>query len=56
MDVLDDIHLSLPDRRAGKVRVSYELSPTERLFVTTAKSQDLLRVMNREWTRVLTGK
>ena len=35
MSTLDDIVLPLPDRRAGKVRVSYELSPTERLFVTT---------------------
>ncbi|MBI1407059.1 MAG: extracellular solute-binding protein [Caulobacter sp.] len=28
----------------------------ERLFVTTAKDQDLLRVVNRNWTRVLTGQ
>jgi putrescine transport system substrate-binding protein len=27
-----------------------------RLFVTTSKSQDLLREVNRQWTRVLTGK
>lgn len=33
--------------------------PTEvmgRLFVTTAKSQDSLREMNRQWTRVQTGR
>jgi phosphoribosylaminoimidazole-succinocarboxamide synthase len=35
LDTLDDVHLPLPDRRAGKVRVSYGLSATERLFVTT---------------------
>ena len=35
MNTLDDVDLPLPDRRAGKVRVSYRLSPTERLFVTT---------------------
>jgi len=27
-----------------------------RLFVTTAKDQDLLREVNRQWTRVLTGQ
>ena len=27
-----------------------------RLFVTTSKSQELLREVNRQWTRVLTGK
>lgn len=35
LETLDDIELPLPDRRAGKVRVSYRLSETERLFVTT---------------------
>ena len=45
MDVLDDIHLSLPDRRAGKVRVSYELSPTERLFVTTDRLSAFDRII-----------
>lgn len=29
---------------------------TKRLFVTTTKDQDLLRVINRQWTRVLTGR
>jgi len=28
----------------------------QRLFVTTTKDQDLLRVVNRDWTRVLTGQ
>ncbi len=45
MDVLDDIHLPLPDRRAGKVRVSYELSPTERLFVTTDRLSAFDRII-----------
>lgn len=45
MDVLDDIDLPLPDRRAGKVRVSYELSPTERLFVTTDRLSAFDRII-----------
>jgi len=28
----------------------------KRLFVTTTKDQDLLREVNRQWTRVLTGQ
>ena len=28
----------------------------QRLFVTTTKDQETLRLMNRDWTRVLTGK
>ncbi len=28
----------------------------KRLFVTTTKGQDLLRDVNRQWTRVLTGQ
>jgi phosphoribosylaminoimidazole-succinocarboxamide synthase len=32
---LDAVDLPFADRREGKVRVSYQLSPTERLFVTT---------------------
>ncbi|HYD44981.1 MAG TPA: polyamine ABC transporter substrate-binding protein [Phenylobacterium sp.] len=44
----------------AEVREDPNIYPTpqvfQRLFVTTAKSQDLLRLMNREWTRVLTGK
>jgi putrescine transport system substrate-binding protein len=34
------------------------LSPevSKRLFVTTTKDQDLLRDVNRQWTRVLTGR
>lgn len=29
---------------------------SRRLFVTTTKDQDLLREVNRQWTRVLTGR
>jgi putrescine transport system substrate-binding protein len=29
---------------------------SKRLFVTTTKDQDLLRDVNRRWTRVLTGQ
>ena len=42
---LDDIELPLPDRRAGKVRVSYELSDTERLFVTTDRLSAFDRII-----------
>lgn len=42
---LDDIALPLPDRRTGKVRVSYEWSPTERLFVTTDRLSAFDRVI-----------
>lgn len=34
-DVLTDIELPLPNRRVGKVRVSYDLPGARRLFVTT---------------------
>ena len=44
-EVLDDIVLPLPDRRAGKVRVSYELSATERLFVTTDRLSAFDRII-----------
>jgi phosphoribosylaminoimidazole-succinocarboxamide synthase len=44
-DVLDDIDLPLDDRRAGKVRVSYRLSPTERVFVTTDRLSAFDRVI-----------
>jgi len=44
-DTLDDIELPLPDRRSGKVRVSYELSPTERLFVTTDRLSAFDRII-----------
>ena len=36
------------------VYVGPELS--KRLFVTTTKDQALLREVNRQWTRVLTGR
>jgi phosphoribosylaminoimidazole-succinocarboxamide synthase len=42
---LDDIELDLPDRRAGKVRVSYRLSETERLFVTTDRLSAFDRII-----------
>jgi phosphoribosylaminoimidazole-succinocarboxamide synthase len=42
---LDDIDLPLPDRRAGKVRVSYELSETERVFVTTDRLSAFDRII-----------
>jgi putrescine transport system substrate-binding protein len=29
---------------------------SQRLFVTTTKDQELLREVNRQWTRVLTGR
>jgi phosphoribosylaminoimidazole-succinocarboxamide synthase len=35
IDVLTDIALDLPNRREGKVRISYDLSGGRRLFVTT---------------------
>ena len=44
-ETLDDIELPLPDRRAGKVRVSYSLSPTERLFVTTDRLSAFERII-----------
>lgn len=44
-DVLDDIELPLGDRRAGKVRVSYRLSATERVFVTTDRLSAFDRVI-----------
>jgi phosphoribosylaminoimidazole-succinocarboxamide synthase len=44
-ETLDDIDLPLPDRRAGKVRVSYELSSTERLFVTTDRLSAFDRII-----------
>ena len=42
---LSDISLPLPDRRDGKVRVSYEWSPTERLFVTTDRLSAFDRII-----------
>ena len=40
-----DIVLDLPDRRVGKVRVSYELPDDERLFVTTDRLSAFDRVI-----------
>lgn len=45
LPTLDDVHLDLPDRRAGKVRVSYRLSDTERLFVTTDRLSAFDRII-----------
>ena len=44
-NTLDDVQLDLPDRRAGKVRVSYRLSPTSRLFVTTDRLSAFDRII-----------
>src|SRR4051794_8308743 len=44
-EVLDDIDLPLPDRRAGKVRVSYRLSGDRRLFVTTDRLSAFDRII-----------
>ncbi len=40
-----DIDLPLPDRRDGKVRVSYEYGPQQRLFVTTDRLSAFDRVI-----------
>lgn len=40
-----DIVLDLPDRRVGKVRVSYELPDDERLFVTTDRLSAFDRIV-----------
>jgi phosphoribosylaminoimidazole-succinocarboxamide synthase len=42
---LDDVQLDLPDRRAGKVRVSYRFSDSERLFVTTDRLSAFDRII-----------
>jgi phosphoribosylaminoimidazole-succinocarboxamide synthase len=42
---LDEIELDLSDRRVGKVRVSYEWSPTERLFITTDRLSAFDRII-----------
>jgi len=42
---LDDIELALPDRRAGKVRVSYTLPDGHRLFVTTDRLSAFDRII-----------
>lgn len=45
LDTLDDIELDLPGRRAGKVRVGYELPGGRRLFVTTDRLSAFDRVV-----------
>ena len=44
-DTLSDIDLHLPDRRDGKVRVSYRFGPGRRLFVTTDRLSAFDRVI-----------
>jgi phosphoribosylaminoimidazole-succinocarboxamide synthase len=44
-DVLLDIDLPLPDRREGKVRVSFAWAPGQRLFVTTDRLSAFDRVL-----------
>ena len=41
-----DVHLDLPDRRVGKVRVSYSLPDDRRLFVTTDRLSAFDRIIN----------
>lgn len=45
LDALVDIDLPLPDRRDGKVRVSYALGDDRRLFVTTDRLSAFDRVL-----------
>ena len=40
-----DVELDLPDRRVGKVRVSYELEGNRRLFVTTDRLSAFDRIV-----------
>jgi phosphoribosylaminoimidazole-succinocarboxamide synthase len=42
---LDDVQLDLPDRRAGKVRVSYRLSADTRVFITTDRLSAFDRII-----------
>jgi phosphoribosylaminoimidazole-succinocarboxamide synthase len=44
--VLDHVDLPLPDRRDGKVRVSYALPDNRRLFITTDRLSAFDRVLN----------
>jgi len=44
-DAFWDVELPLPDRRAGKVRVSYELPGDRRLFVTTDRLSAFDRIL-----------
>jgi phosphoribosylaminoimidazole-succinocarboxamide synthase len=44
--VLDRVDLPLPDRREGKVRVSYSLPNDQRLFITTDRLSAFDRVLN----------
>lgn len=45
MSTLDDIDLPLQGRNEGKVRVSYDWSPTEKLFVTTDRLSAFDRII-----------
>ncbi|MEM9515393.1 MAG: phosphoribosylaminoimidazolesuccinocarboxamide synthase [Actinomycetota bacterium] len=42
---LDDIDLDLPDRRDGKVRVSYRYGDTQRVFITTDRLSAFDRII-----------
>jgi phosphoribosylaminoimidazole-succinocarboxamide synthase len=44
-ETLDDLDLALPDRRDGKVRVSYRWSDHERLFITTDRLSAFDRII-----------
>ena len=44
-DPITDIGLDLPDRRVGKVRVSYALGDGRRLMITTDRVSALDRVV-----------
>ncbi len=44
-EMLNDLHLPLPDRRDGKVRISWELDDDRRLFVTTDRLSAFDRVL-----------
>ena len=45
MNTIDDIDLPLPDRRTGKVRVSWALPNAQRLFVTTDRLSAFDRIV-----------
>ena len=47
MQPFTDIELDLPDRRVGKVRVSYALPDGNRLFVTTDRLSAFDRIIAR---------
>jgi phosphoribosylaminoimidazole-succinocarboxamide synthase len=44
-DVFTDVHLDLPDRREGKIRISYALDDRHRLLITTDRISAFDRVL-----------